>query len=290
MSVLPDGRVRLAIGTQSNGQGHATAYAQLLAEGLGVPLESVETIQGDTDLVATGRGTGGSRSVPVGGPPWSRRVAAVVARAKALAAEMLETAEADLEFAQGVFTVLGTDRRVTLFEVARARRPRRARCTSGSLRAADPHLPQWLPRLRAVDRPCDRHPAHRALHRGRRFRPGPQPFAAGRGQVHGGIAQGVGQALLEEAVYDHDSGQLLAGSFMDYAMPRADSLPPIDFSWIEVPCTTNPLGMKGAGEAGAIGAPPAVINAVVDAFAEFGVRHVDMPATPQKLWRLITQS
>lgn len=280
-----DGKVRLFIGTQSNGQGHATAYAQILADALGVPFDDIETIQGDTALIPTGRGTGGSRSVPVGGVAAERAAAAVIDKGKALAAEALEAAEADVSFADGVYRVVGTDRKIGLVAVAGLAGP-------DGLDAAA----AWQPSIATFPNGCHvcevSIDAETGLPRIERytvvddFGTVINPLLV-EGQVHGGVGQGVGQALYEETVYDRESGQLLTGSFMDYAMPRAAGVPAIDFSMIPVPCKTNPLGMKGAGEAGAIGAPPAVINALVDALAELGVRHVDMPATPQRLWRIL---
>jgi carbon-monoxide dehydrogenase large subunit len=285
LEVTGDGHVRLFIGTQSNGQGHATAYAQILADALGVPFDAVETIQGDTALIATGRGTGGSRSVPVGGAAVQGAAGDVVRNGTELAAEMLEAASADIVFEEGAYRIVGTDRRVGLFEVA-------ARAGGDGLGGSG----TWGPEIATFPNGC--HVCELALDEATGvpeivrytivddFGTVVNPLLL-EGQVHGGVVQGVGQALLEEAVYDDASGQLVAGSFMDYAMPRADCMAPIDFSTIPIRCKTNPLGMKGAGEAGAIGAPPAIINALVDALADLGVTHVDMPATPQKLWRLM---
>jgi carbon-monoxide dehydrogenase large subunit len=280
IEVLPEGRVRLYIGTQSNGQGHATAYAQLLCDALGISPDQVETIQGDTDLVATGKGTGGSRSVPVGGVAVQRAAVSAVEAGKRIAADLLEAAEADLSFEDGRFRIVGTDRSVGLFEVA-GQAGEQGLEGGGTFQPSIHTFPNGchvceldidvatgvpsIVRYTIVDD----------------FGTVLNPLLLA-GQVHGGVVQGVGQALLEHAVYDA-SGQLVSGSFLDYTMPRAEGMPWIDFTTIAVPCTTNPLGMKGAGEAGAIGAPPAVINAVVDAL---GVRHVDMPATPERLWRL----
>lgn len=285
IQVLPEGRVRVFIGTMNNGQGHETAYSQIVCDALGVPFEAVEVIQGDTDLIATGRGTGGSRSVPVGGSAIKRTSAKIIERAKALAAEMLEAADADIVFEDGKFRVVGTDRTVTLFEVA-------GRLGEGGLDETG----SWKPDVPTFPNGC--HVCELTIDRGTGrvrierytvvddFGVVVNPLLLA-GQVHGGIAQGVGQALLEEVVYDPTTGQLLSGSFMDYAMPRADDLPSIDFSFVEIPSTTNLLGTKGAGEAGAIGAPPAVINAVVDALSSFGIRHVDMPATQHRIFQLL---
>ena len=280
----PDGGVRLLIGTQSNGQGHATAYAQLLADALGVAPERVTTVQGDTDLIATGRGTGGSRSVPVGGAAVVKAAEVLVERARERAADLLEAAAADLAYAEGWFRVVGTDRRLALVEVAA-----RSGETLAGQGSFQPSIHTYPNGAHVCELEIDRATGAPRIVRytvvddfGRVLNP-----VLVAGQVHGGLAQGVGQALLEEAVYDAASGQLLAASFMDYAMPRAGLLPAIDFTTVEVPCRTNPLGMKGAGEAGAIGAPPAVVNAALDALAELGVTRLDMPLTAEKLWRLI---
>ena len=283
IEVGPDGLVRLFIGTQTNGQGHATAYAQILADALGVPLGSVETVQGDTALIASGRGTGGSRSIPVGGVVARRAAGLVIERAKPLAADLLEASAADLAFEDGHFRIVGTDRRIGLVEVARHADGLEA---DASWQPTAPTFPNGC---HVCELSIDEATGEVAIERYivvDDFGTVINPLLV-EGQVHGGVAQGIGQALVEETVYDPESGQLLSGSFMDYAMPRADVVPGFDFSMSPVPCATNPLGLKGAGEAGAIGAPPAVINAVVDALSPLGVRHVDMPATPERLWRLI---
>jgi len=285
VQVLPEGRVRLYIGTMNNGQGHETAYSQIVSDALGVPFEAVEVIQGDTDLVATGRGTGGSRSVPVGGSAVKATSDRVVERAKALAADLLEAAEADIVFEEGRFRVVGTDRTVGLFEVA-ARAGENGLDETGSWKPDAPTFPNGC---HVCEVTIDRETGRVRIERYTvvdDFGVVVNPLLLA-GQVHGGIAQAVGQALLEEVVFDPESGQLLSGSFMDYTMPRADDLPPIDFTWVEIPCTTNLLGIKGAGEAGAIGAPPAVINAVVDALSGFGVLHVDMPATQKRIFGIL---
>lgn len=290
------GQVNVLIGTQNNGQGHETAYAQLIAERLGLPVESVVVEQGDTDRIATGAGTGGSRSIPVGGAALDSAAVAVLDKARRVAAQAMETAEADLEFSDGVFTIAGTDRKMSLFEAADA--------------AKDPA------NLKEGEEP--------GLDSRKGFTPTGGTFPNGthicelevdpdtgitelvnyaivddfgtilnplmlEGQVHGGTVQGIGQALQEQVVFDGD-GQLLSGSFMDYTMPRAVDVPWIDFSTNVVPCLNNPLGVKGAGEAGAIGACAAVINAMVDALAPAGVETIDMPATPQAVWQAITNA
>jgi carbon-monoxide dehydrogenase large subunit len=288
VAVRPDGKVQLFIGTQTNGQGHATAYAQILSDALGIPFEDIETVQGDTALIETGRGTGGSRSVPVGGVVAERAAQSVIEQGRTVAADALEAASADIAFEDGVYRVVGTDKRIGIVETA-------ARAGEDGLDASA----TWQPSIHTFPNGCHvceiAVDADTGVPRIERFTVVDDfgtvinPLLV-EGQVHGGVGQGVGQALLEDTVYDHSSGQLLTGSFMDYAMPRADRVPSVDFTMIPVPCRTNPMGMKGAGEAGCIGAPPAVINAIVDALAHLGVRHVDMPATPQRLWQLIQRS
>ena len=285
LELAADGRVRVYIGTQNNGQGHETAYAQIVADRLGLPFADIQVIQGDTELVATGRGTGGSRSLPIGGAAVLRAGEKIVERARELAAEMLEAASQDIAFAEGSFRIIGTDRRLTLTEVAAA---------AGGLEESGsfaPEAPTFSNGCHVCELSIDIATGVPRIERytvvddfGEIVNP-----ALLAGQVHGGIGQGIGQALFEHTVYDAESGQLLSGSLMDYVLPRADDLPSFDFRWVVIPCRTNPLGIKGAGEAGAIGAPPAVINAVVDALAEFGIHHVDMPATPLRLWRLLQE-
>jgi carbon-monoxide dehydrogenase large subunit len=287
----PDDHVSLIIGTQSNGQGHETAYSQILADRLGVPFDKISVRQGDTALMATGSFTGGSRSVPVGGAAARLAADGAIAKGKAIAAELLETAQADIEFRDGRYIVAGTDRAVDIFAVARAAREGKGLAADAPRRleaAADflPGAPTFPNGCHACELEIDPQTGVVRILRytvvddfGRVINP-----LLLAGQVHGGIAQGIGQALLEGAVYDA-AGQPLTGSFMDYTMPRADDLPGFDFRWNEIPCASNPLGIKGCGEAGAIGAPPAVMNALLDALAELGVAHLDMPATPERLWR-----
>ena len=290
----PSGTLTLLMGTQSSGQGHQTAYAQLAAEKLGLPLDKIRVLQGDTAVIGFGRGTGGSRSLPVGGAALVHAADKLIDKGKKIAAHMLEVAEADIGFADGIFTIAGTDRSVTIDAVARAAfnpgelppglEPGFAE--SGHFTPPAPTFPNGchvceveiepetglieIVRYLVVDD----------------FGTVINPLLLA-GQVHGGIAQGVGQAMLERTVYDPESGQLLTGNLTDYAVPHADTLPRIEFSYNIVPCRTNPLGVKGAGEAGAIGAPPALVNAVVDAVAELGIDHLDMPLTPQRLWRAL---
>ena len=282
-----DGGARVLIGTQSNGQGHETAYRQIVSERLGLSFDQIDIVQGDTATIGYGGGTGGSRSVPVGGAALSDAAMQVIERGRSLAADQLEASMEDIEFQDGRFRVPGTDLEVSLGEASR--------------RAADAGDPlaeaaRWTPP--AATFPNGTHvcevevaPETGALQIMRYtvvddFGTVINPLLL-EGQVHGGIVQGLGQALLEQTQYDSESGQLLSASFMDYAMPRADDAPHIDFTYNVVPSTTNALGMKGAGEAGAIGAPPAIINALVNALQGYGVEHVDMPATPERVWSLI---
>lgn len=283
------GHVTLYIGTQSNGQGHETAFRQILSERLNISFSDISIVQGDSDLIESGGGTMGSRSVPVGGSAIGMAAETVIEKARARAAEMFECSVADVEFKKGEFRIVGTDRVHSFQAVA-------ATAAADSGEAGFDEAETFAPEVATF--PNGTHVCELEIDRdtgvieivdytvvddfGRVINP-----LLLEGQVHGGIAQGLGQAMLECCAYEADSGQLLSASFMDYTMPRADNLPMINFHRNAVPCTTNPLGIKGAGEAGAIGAPPAIINAVVNALAPFGVRHVDMPITPDKVWRLL---
>ncbi len=292
---LEDGTVEILIGTQSTGQGHETAYAQIAADGLGVPIEQIRVVQGDTDRIPFGKGTGGSRSLPVGGPALHNAVVALIDRGKVFASHLLQARGQDIRFADGQFTVAGSGRAIGITQLARAARHME-------------NLPpgEMLPELRAVARYASKastfpNGCHiceleidpetgavelAAYHVVDDFGTIVNPMLL-TGQIHGGVVQGIGQALMEETVYDRDSGQLLSGSFLDYAVPRALHIPPMEVGFNCIPCTTNPLGIKGAGEAGTIAACPAVINAIVDALSPLGIRHIDMPATPENIWRAI---
>ncbi len=290
----PSGTLTLLMGTQSSGQGHQTAYAQLAAEKLGLMPDKVRVLQGDTDAIAFGRGTGGSRSLPVGGAALVHAADKLIAKGRKIAAHLLEAAEADIGFADGVFAIAGTDRNVSIDAVARAAfNPAQLPpglepgfAESGHFTPPAPTFPNGC---HVCEVEIDPETGHIAILRYLvvdEFGVVVNPLLLA-GQVNGGIAQGVGQAMLERVVYDEGSGQLVTGSLTDYALPRADDLPALEFSWNVVPCLTNPLGIKGAGEAGAIGAPPALVNAVVDALAETGIDHLDMPLTPERLWRAL---
>jgi len=294
--VHPTGTVTVFTGSHSHGQGHETTFAQIVADRLGIALEAVEVVHGDTGRVPFGMGTYGSRSLAVGGSAIMKALDKIEAKAKKIAAHLLEASDADIEFKDGVFRVAGTDRTKTFGEVA--------------LTAYVPHnypLDKLEPGLNEnafydptnftypsgaylceVEVDPDTGESHVVKFTAvDDFGNVINPMIV-EGQVHGGIGQGLGQAMLEQCVYDPESGQLLTGSYMDYAMPRAGDLP--DFT-VETsagtPCTHNPLGVKGCGEAGAIGSPPAFINAMVDALSPLGVHDLQMPATPHRVWQAI---
>jgi carbon-monoxide dehydrogenase large subunit len=296
LTVGTDGKITVPIGTKSTGQGHETAYSQLVAGAFGIDNEDVRILQGDTADIENGAGTDGSRSLPAGGMALDLAITAIIEKGKRLTAHVLEAAEADIEVADGRFRVVGTDKALTLSELAIAANDP-AQLPDGmepGLEAKESYKPKastypngthicevevdpdtgvvQVVRFTVVDD----------------FGEVVNPMLL-QGQVHGGVAQGIGQALLEDCVYD-TSGQLLTGSLLDYCLPRADNLPVVAFEMSPTRCATNVLGLKGCGEAGAIGAPPAVINALLDAVAEVGVTDVDMPATPQKVWALIQAS
>jgi carbon-monoxide dehydrogenase large subunit len=292
----PSGTLSIIAGTHSHGQGHHTVYAQMVHEWLGVPFETIRFIQGDTDAVPMGRGTYGSRSMHVGGNALKNAADGIIEKAKPMAAMMLEAAAGDLEFKDGNFRIVGTDRALPLTAVARAfyrpvMLPKQFDVgleASGTFAAEPSNYPNGC---HGCEVEIDPETGHVALVR----------YAAvddvGKvmnkllceGQIHGGVAQGVGQALMEAIVFD-SGGQLVTGSFQDYAMPRAEDFPDLLSELTEVPATTNPLGVKGAGEAGATGAPPAVISAVLDALKPLGIDHIDMPATASRVWAAIHAS
>jgi len=292
--VHPTGTVTVFTGSHSHGQGHETTFAQVVAARLGIPVENVEIVHGDTGRIPFGMGTYGSRSLAVGGTAIVKAVDKVIAKGRKIAAHLLEAADADIEFENGEFKVAGTDRKIPFGQVA--------------LTAYVPHnfpLDKLEPGLNEnafYDPTNFTYPAGSYVcevevdpETGRvrvdRFTAVDDfgnivnPMIV-QGQVHGGIAQGLGQAMLEGARYDPDSGQLLTGSYMDYCMPRADDLPNYQVDHTVTPCTHNPLGVKGCGEAGAIGSPPAFINALTDAL---GVRDIAMPATPERVWRAVNR-
>jgi aerobic carbon-monoxide dehydrogenase large subunit len=294
--VQPDGGIQALLGTHNHGQGHATTLAQILCTRLGVPLAKIDIVEGDTDLVPYGTGTFGSRSIAVGGSALDRAAGKIIAKGKLIAAHLLEASAGDIDFADGIFTVTGTDRRISFAEIAHA--------------ANVPHnfpletLEPGLQETAVYDPPAF------AFSNGAHVCEVEVDPATGAtrvigywgvddvgtvinpmivdGQVHGGVAQGLGQALCELCHYDR-SGQLLSGSFMDYALPRAGDLPLIESELDESqPCTHNPLGAKGCGEAGSIAAPAAIVSAVLDALRPLGVSDIQMPLTPEAVWRAIS--
>ena len=289
MDVSGDG-VEIWVGTQSNGQGHETSFAQVAAEQLGVPFETIRIRYGDTREIATGGGTGGSRSMTLAGHAVADAAEKAIAKARPLAEDLLEAAASDIEFSEGYFVIAGTDGKVSFLDVAREAAKRGdPLAVEGQREQPDATFPNGC---HICEVEIDQETGVLEILRyvvvddyGKVINP-----LLLAGQVHGGIAQGVGQALVEHAIYDNDSGQLLTGSFMDYAMPRANLLPFFEFSSNEILCRTNPMGMKGAGEAGTIGAPSAVISSVIDALAELGVRSIDMPVTAEKVWRLVNEA
>ena len=285
-----NGDFTLLIGTQSNGQGHETAYAQVVSQYLDVPPERVKVVQGDTDRVASGNGTGGSRSIPVGAVMTARASQTLAASLKELAADKLEAAVADLEIADGHIRIAGTDRAVSYAEIAAL-----PAATAQKLTAVEIFTPPnatYPNGTHICEVEIDPETGATRIVRYTvvdDFGATLNPLLLA-GQVHGGIAQGVGQALMERAFYD-ENGQLLTASLMDYRLPRADDLPNFDFETRNIPSTTNPLGFKGAGEAGSIGSTPAVMNAVGDAlWRAYRVDHIDMPATPLSVYRAIERS
>jgi aerobic carbon-monoxide dehydrogenase large subunit len=293
--VHPTGHVTVLIGTHNHGQGHETTFAQIVSDKLGVPFENIDIVFGDTDRVQFGMGTYGSRSLVVGGAALWKASDKVILKGKKIAAHLLESSEQDIEFDAGVFTVAGTDRKKTFADIA--------------LAAYVPHnypLEELEPGLEEqayydpvnFTYPGGAHVAEVEID--------PETCVVKlvnytavddvgtvinpmivEGQLHGGIVQGIGQALFENCIYDDASGQLLSGSFMDYCMPRADNLPHMTVATHSTPCAHTPMGVKGCGEVGTIGSPAAVANAVVDALAHLGVSHVDMPATANRIWRVI---
>ena len=293
--VHPTGSVTVFTGSHSHGQGHETTFAQVVASRLGISVDAVDIVHGDTGRVPFGMGTYGSRSISVGGAAIMKALDKIEAKAKKIAAHLMEASDTDIDFANGEFTVRGTDKKIPFGTVALTAYvphnypletlepglnetafydPTNFTFPSGTYIAEVEIDPETgtvrLDRFTAVDD----------------FGTIINPMIV-EGQVHGGLVQGIGQALIENCVYDRETGQLLTGSFMDYAMPRADDFPQFNIGHVCTPCTHNPLGTKGCGEAGAIGSPPAVINAVLDALAPLGVKDLDMPATPHRVWQAI---
>ncbi len=290
---VEEDRIAMVIGTQSSGQGHETAFAQLVCENLGVDFEQVELITGDSDVTPPSMGTAGSRSLTLGGAALGLAAKDLIEKGRGLAEEVLEAAASDIEFGDGAFTVAGTDRSVSLFGLANAIR-------DGTVAEPDDGAAlfgrgEWQSENATYPNGCHICEVEIDIDTGAPeivaytlvddFGKVINPLLLA-GQIHGGIAQGAGQALMEVAAYD-GSGQLVTGSFMDYAMPRAVDFPMFGVKYNEIPCTTNALGIKGAGEAGSVAAPPAIVNAVVDALSDHGIDHIEMPVTAQRIWEII---
>jgi carbon-monoxide dehydrogenase large subunit len=282
-----DGTVSIHIGTQSTGQGHQTAYAQFAVGPLGLDYDRVRVVQGDTDALPKGGGTGGSRSIPLGAPSVDIASRQLADQIKELAADELEAGIGDIELVNGTARVVGTDRAISYAELAGKTADKSKLTTVGEFKADEHTYPNGTHVCEVEIDPETGHTDVVGYTIVDDFGAtvNPQLLA---GQVHGGVVQSIGQALLEHTVYDDDA-QLVTASFNDYAMPRADDLPPIDFQTRNVPCKWNALGIKGAGEAGSIGAAPAVMNAVVDALGRaYAIRNIDMPATPRRVWEAIS--
>jgi carbon-monoxide dehydrogenase large subunit len=291
-----DGYVDVYVGTQSTGQGHETAYVQLTVDRLGVDGDKVRILQGDTDTIPVGGGTGGARSLYSEGQAILATAATVIEKGRKAASEVLEAATADIVFEAGKFSIVGTDRAIDIVTLAATQREKAKAggdvTTLDAAEVAEIKSHTFPNGCHIAEVEVDPETGVVAVVRysvtddvGKAVNP-----MIVRGQVHGGVAQGLGQALFERTSYDASSGQLLSGSFMDYAVPRADDLPDIEVELIEVPCGTNPLGVKGAGEAGAVGSPPAAMNALVDALRGDGITKLDMPATPEVIWKALANA
>jgi carbon-monoxide dehydrogenase large subunit len=294
----PDGRVALVLGTQSNGQGHETSFAQIAADLLGLPLAAFRFVQADTRAVKSGNGHGGARSMHMGGSALYLAAQMVLSKARVIAAHLLQADASAVSFSAGRFTVSGSERGIDLPALAEAARDPAnlpANWPGGMTPGLDADAYNdsdvfTFPNgCHTAEVEIDPETGAVTLERylaiddyGRLINP-----MLTKGQVQGGVAQGIGQALLEHTVYDRQSGQLLSGSFADYALPRADDLPPLDISLAELPTAVNPLGVKGAGQAGCMAAPQTIVNAILDALAPLGITHIDMPATPERVWHAI---
>jgi carbon-monoxide dehydrogenase large subunit len=287
-----DGSVRLITGTLDYGQGHATPFAQVLSSQLGVPFDSVKLEQGDSDLVHTGNGTGGSRSITASGMAIVEASKLVIEKGKRAAAHLMEAAEGDIEFVNGRFTIAGTDRSIDIIELAR--KMREGKMPEGVPSSLDvDHTTEAVPstfpngcHVAEVEIDPDTGIVQIVRYTGvNDFGTIVNPMLVA-GQLHGGVAQGIGQALMEHVSYD-ESGQPITGSFMDYALPRAEDIPSMEIGDHAVPAKSNPLGTKGCGEAGCAGSLSTLVNAALDALSEHGITHIDMPLTPERVWRAI---
>ncbi len=294
ITVLPEGKVELVMGTMNSGQGHETSFAQLVTEWLGVPFDSIVYVAHDTDRVPAGGGSHSGRSMKLATTIIGQATDDIIAKGRRIASFLFEAGEADIEFARGRFRIGGTDREIDLFEVAaaaltRTDLPRELRGPLAGISDQTRPVASFPYGTQICEVEVDAETGGVEIvgyvavdDVGRAINP-----MIVHGQTHGGIAQGVGQALLEHSHYDPQTGQLLAASFMDYAMPRADTFPPLKTALSEVPSPSNRLGVRSGGEGGTTPALAAVINAIVDALAELGVHHIEMPATPERVWRAI---
>jgi aerobic carbon-monoxide dehydrogenase large subunit len=290
----PSGELTILAGTLSHGQGHETSYAQMVADWLGVPEDKIHLAQADTDEVAIGRGTYASRSMMIGGSALRAAADEVIARGRRFAAHFMEADAADIAFADGAFTISGTDRSMPIGQVAQMSfipvgLPSELGVGLQGAGAFNSDLPSFPNGCHICELEIDPETGDAALDRytvvddcGTVINP-----LLAKGQIQGGVAQGAGQALLEEIVYDRDSGQLLTGTLLDYGIPRADTVPAMAIDFSPVPSTTNPLGAKGVGEGGTVASTPTVMNAILDALAPLGVTDLPMPATPERIWRAI---
>jgi aerobic carbon-monoxide dehydrogenase large subunit len=288
----PSGEVTILAGTLSHGQGHETSYAQMVADWLGVPEDKIHLAQADTDEVAIGRGTYASRSMMIGGSALRAAADEVIERGKRFAAHFMEADTADIAFADGAFTIAGTDRSMPIGQIARMSfipvgLPSELGVGLQGAGAFSSDMPSFPNGCHICEVEIDPETGEAALDRytvvddiGTVINP-----LLAKGQIQGGIAQGAGQALLEDVVYDRESGQLLTGTLLDYGIPRADTMPAISIDFSPVPSTTNPLGAKGVGEGGTVASTPTVMNAILDALAPLGVTDLPMPATPERIWR-----
>jgi len=293
----PSGELTILAGTLSHGQGHETTYAQMVADWLGVPEDKIHLAQADTDEIAIGRGTYASRSMMIGGSALRAAADEVIERGKRFAAHFMEADAADIAFADAAFTIAGTDRSMPIGQVAQMSfipvgLPSELGVGLQGAGAFSSDLPSFPNGCHICEVEIDPETGEAALDRytvvddcGTVINP-----LLAKGQIQGGVAQGAGQALFEDVIYDHDSGQLLTGSLLDYGIPRADTMPAIAIDFSPVPSTTNPLGAKGVGEGGTVASTPTVMNAILDALAPLGITDVLMPATPERIWRAMRES
>jgi carbon-monoxide dehydrogenase large subunit len=285
------GDITIIAGTHSHGQGHETVYSQMIAEFLGMPYERIYLLQGDTDSVAMGRGTIGSRSMTVGGSALKTAANIIIKKAKRIASHLLEASETDIEFKNGDFNVVGTDKNINIVDIAKMsftpmNWPSHLGIGLEAVSDFNPGKGNFPNGCQIAEVEIDPETGKVQLDRlvivsdvGTIINP-----LLLNGQIHGGVTQGIGQALFENMVYDQNTGQLLTASFQDYCMPRADDLPKFETDELPVPTNTNPLGVKGAGETGTVGSPPAIIGAITNAIE---IDDITMPATPEKIWLAI---